>query len=293
MLFNSMNFLIFFPIVVLVLFIIPKRARIPWLLVVSYYFYMCWNSIYALLLVFSTLSTYVTGIYLEKTESIKRKKFYIAICCIANLGVLFVFKYFNFSIDSLNWILNISGKNSLNWRLDLLLPVGISYYTFQAIGYIIDVYRGTAAERNIIKYALFVSFFPVITAGPIERSSNMLKQFYEIERKKLWDYDRIKNGLLLIMWGLFQKVVLADRLALYVDTVYGNYQEHGFLVLLTATILFAFQLYCDFDGYTNMACGVAEVMGITIMKNFRRPYFASNIKDFWSRWHISLHIPFE
>lgn len=288
MLFNSMNFLIFFPIVVLVLFIIPKRARIPWLLVVSYYFYMCWNSIYALLLVFSTLSTYITGIYLEKTKSIKRKKLYIAICCIANLGILFVFKYFNFSIDSLNWILNISGKNALNWRLDLLLPVGISYYTFQAIGYIIDVYRGTAAEKNFIKYALFVSFFPVITSGPIERSSNMLKQFYEIERKKLWDYDRIKNGLLLIMWGLFQKLVLADRLALYVDTVYDNYQEYGFLVLLTATILFAFQIYCDFDGYTNMACGVAEVMGITIMKNFRRPYFASNIKDFWTRWHISL-----
>jgi len=286
MLFNSIDFLVFFPIVVLLLFVIPANLRIIWLLIVSYYFYMCWNKTYALLLLLSTISTYITGIFLGKTSEIRKKKIYVVTCLILNLGILFLFKYYNFSLECFGYLLNndIANKH----HLDLLLPVGISYYTFQAIGYIIDVYRGKAAEHDFVKYALFVSFFPTITSGPIERSSNLLKQFDELPTKALWDYDRVKNGILLILWGFFQKVVVADRLALYVDTVYDNYQEYGLLVLTAATILFAFQIYCDFDGYTNMACGVAEVIGIDIIKNFKRPYFATNIKEFWRRWHISL-----
>ncbi|MCI5584270.1 MAG: MBOAT family protein [Lachnospiraceae bacterium] len=286
--FNSINFMIFFPIVVVVLFCIPKRIRLVWLLVVSYYFYMCWNPGYALFLAFSTVSTYITGILLERAGGSKQKRLTIGLCCICNLGVLFLFKYSNFAIESLNYLLGLCGIKTVDYRFDLLLPVGISYYTFQAVGYIIDVYRGQAAEHNVVKYGLFVSFFPQLGAGPIERASNMLGQFEELQKRKLWDDERVKNGLLLILWGLFQKIILADRLALYVDTVYGNYQEYGLTVLTAATVLLAFQIYCDFDGYTNMACGVAEVMGIKIMKNFERPYLATNIKEFWRRWHISL-----
>ena len=285
--FDSVSFFIFFFIVVFVLFCIPKKARLGCLLVCNYYFYMCWNVKYALLLVYITLCTYFTARFLETAEEEKRKKLIVAVCCIASFSILFVFKYFNFFIDSINGLLHMTG-NTIGLRLDWLLPVGISYYTFQSVGYVIDVYRGEKAEHNLIKYAVFVSFFPQLGSGPIERGKNILGQLEELKTKNLWDYDRVKNGILLMLWGLFQKIVIADRLALYVDTVYGNYQEYGLLVIVTALVLYAFQLYCDFDGYTNIACGVAQVMGITLMQNFKRPYLASNIKDFWSRWHISL-----
>ena len=285
--FDSVSFFIFFSIVVFVLFCIPKKARLGCLLVCNYYFYMCWNVKCALLLVYITLCTYFTARFLETAEEEKRKKLIVAVCCIASFSILFVFKYFNFFLDSINSLLHMTG-NTIGIRLDLLLPVGISYYTFQSVGYVIDVYRGEKAEHNLIKYAVFVSFFPQLGSGPIERGKNILGQLEELKTKNLWDYDRVKNGILLMLWGLFQKIVIADRLALYVDTVYGNYQEYGLLVIVTALILYAFQLYCDFDGYTNIACGVAQVMGITLMQNFKRPYLASNIKDFWSRWHISL-----
>ena len=242
--FNSVQFLSFFPIVVIVLLTIPKKARISWLLICSYYFYMCWNPTYALLLAFSTLITYGTGILLEKSKEEKVKKQIIAICCVLNFAVLFVFKYFNFSIDSINWVLNKVGSGGINSRLDLLLPVGISFYTFQAIGYIIDVYRGAKAEHDFTKYALFVSFFPQLGSGPIERSKNMFPQLEELKTRNLWEYDRIKNGVLLLLWGMFQKIVIADRLALYVDTVYNNYQEYGLLVIFTAIVLYSFQIYC-------------------------------------------------
>lgn len=287
MIFNSIDFWIFFPMVVFILLIVPKKARVFWLLCCSYYFYMCWNPAYIIWLLLTTVSTYLTGIFLEKSKD-KYGKWMVAGCCVLNIGLIFIFKYLNFFIESISRIMEKAGRGAIDYRADILLPVGISYYTFQAVGYIIDVYRGREAERSFIKYALFVSFFPQIASGPIERSGNMLRQYDELEQKTLWDYDRIKNGLLLVLWGMFQKVILADRLALYVNTVYDNYTEYGLLVIVTATVLFAFQLYCDFDGYTNMACGMAEVMGITVMKNFKRPYFAVNIKDFWSRWHISL-----
>lgn len=289
MTFNSVHFFVFFLIAVLVLFFIQKKARLGWLLVCNYYFYMCWNAKYALLLLFSTLCTYIAGRFLENSKEEKNKKWIVAGCCIANFSILFVFKYFNFFANSINGLLNMAGNGkTIGWRLDLLLPVGISYYTFQSVGYMIDVYRGEKAEHNLVKYAVFVSFFPQLSSGPIERGKNILNQLEELKSKNLWDYDRMKNGILLMLWGLFQKIVIADRLALYVDTVYGSYQDYGLLVILTALVLYAFQLYCDFDGYTNIACGAAQVMGIRLMQNFRRPYFAVNIKDFWSRWHISL-----
>lgn len=288
MVFNSMQFILFFPIVVGVLLIVPKAFRIGWLLVTSYYFYMCWNPEYALLLGFSTLTTYLAGLALEKKTEEKHKKVIVAVCCLANLGILFVFKYFNFSIDSINWILNSMEKQPIQSHIDLLLPVGISFYTFQAIGYIVDAYRSGKAEHNLLKYALFVSFFPQLGSGPIERSKNIFPQLEALKTRNLWEYERIKNGFLLLLWGMFQKIVIADRLALYVDTVYGTYQNYGLLVIGTAIVLYSFQIYCDFDSYSNMARGVAQIMGVDIMQNFKRPYFATNIQEFWRRWHISL-----
>ena len=287
--FDSVHFFVFFLIVVFALFFLQKKARLVWLLVCNYYFYMCWNAKCALLLVFITLCTYIAGRFLETAKEEKSKKWIVAGCCIAGFSILFVFKYFNFFTDSINSLLHMAGSGkSIGLRLDLLLPVGISYYTFQAVGYVIDVYRGEKAEHNLVKYAVFVSFFPQLGSGPIERGRNILSQLDRLCVNSLWDYDRVKNGILLLLWGLFQKIVIADRLALYVDTVFGSYQEYGLLVLTTAMVLYAFQIYCDFDGYTNIACGAAQVMGITLMQNFKRPYFAVNIKDFWSRWHISL-----
>ena len=287
--FDSVHFFVFFLTAVLLLFFIHKKTRMVWLLACNYYFYMCWNAKSALLLAFITLCTYITGRLLEKEKEGKNKKWMIAGCCIVSFFVLFIFKYFNFFVDSINGLLNMAGSGrSIGLRLNLLLPIGISYYTFQAIGYVIDVYRGEKAEHNLIKYAAFVSFFPQLGSGPIERGRNILCQLEELGTRNLWDYERIKNGILLMLWGLFQKIVIADRLALYVDTVYGNYQNYGLLVIATALVLYAFQLYCDFDGYTNIACGVAQIMGIRLMRNFKRPYFATNIRDFWSRWHISL-----
>lgn len=287
--FDSVHFFLFFPVVVLILFFMHKKARLVWLLVCNYYFYMCWNTKYALLLGFVTLCTYMTGRLLETAKEEKRKKWTLAGCCIASFSILFVFKYFNFFLDSINSLLNMAGNGrGIGFRLDLLLPIGISFYTFQAVGYVIDVYRGEKAEHDLIKYAVFVSFFPQLGSGPIERGRNIFRQLEALKTKNLWDYDRIKDGILLMLWGLFQKIVMADRLALYVDTVFGNYQNYGLLVLITALVLYAFQLYCDFDGYTNIARGAAQVMGITLMQNFKRPYFATSIKDFWSRWHISL-----
>lgn len=288
MAFNSMQFMLFFPVVISILLVIPKTWRIGWLLIGSYYFYMCWNPEYALLLGISTLTTYLAGRALENSFEEKNKRRIVTICCLTNLGILFVFKYLNFSIDSINWLLNTMEREKIQSSIDLLLPVGISFYTFQAIGYIIDVYRGSKAEHDFIKYALFVSFFPQLGSGPIERSKNIFPQLEELKTRNLWEYERIKNGALLLFWGMFQKIVIADRLALYVDTVYTNYEEYGLLVIFAAIVLYSFQIYCDFAGYSNMARGVAQVIGINIMENFKCPYFATNIQEFWRRWHISL-----
>lgn len=289
MLFNSIDFLIFFPIVVLIYFVIPKCLRHIWLLLSSYYFYMSWNPKYALLIAASTIITYVSGLLLSNAHNIKKRKLIVSSSVLSNLGILIIFKYANFIISSINIQLHILGIQTINHRLDLLLPVGISFYTFQALSYTIDVYRGSIeAEKNIINYALFVSFFPQLVAGPIERSGHLLSQITQVDNFKLWNPTRITDGLLLMFWGLFQKLVIADRASIFVNNAYSSYQNYGFIELFTASVLFSIQIYCDFAGYTNIARGAAKVMGFDIIENFRQPYFATSIKDFWRRWHISL-----
>lgn len=290
MLFNSIDFLIFFPIVVLIFLIIPKRLRAVWLLIASYYFYMSWNPKYAVLIGISTIITYLSGTCIDKLNSDKKKRIVVALSLFSNLGILAVFKYANFALDTISVICSKLGKiNLIDRRLDLLLPVGISFYTFQALSYTIDVYRNNIkAEKNILDYALFVSFFPQLVAGPIERSGNLLKQIQNIKELHLWNCSRINDGLMLMFWGLFQKLVIADRASILVNQVYSNYQNYGFVELSVASVLFAFQIYCDFGGYTNIARGAAKVMGFSLMDNFKQPYLATNIKEFWRRWHISL-----
>lgn len=292
MLFNSIDFLIFFPIVISIFFIIPKKWRCIWLLISSYYFYMSWNPKYALLIAGSTVVTYLSGLFIEHANSKGKTtsmKLYVLASLIINLGILCFFKYANFFLSNLSLLFSHIGIGTIDKRFDFLLPVGISFYTFQALSYTIDVYRGQIkAERNLFKYALFVSFFPQLVAGPIERSKNLLTQIQNVENIQVWNFDRVRNGFLLMFWGLFQKLVIADRASLVVDKVITNYTNYGFIEISIAVILFAFQIYCDFGGYTNIARGAAQVMGVSLMQNFKQPYLARNIKEFWRRWHISL-----
>lgn len=289
MLFNSADFLIFFPIVVLIYFIVPKKVRYIWLLAASYYFYMCWNAKYALLLLFSTVTTWLAGLLIGKAKTIVWKKVSVAGCVVVNLTILFFFKYLDFFFEICNRILGILNVQLLEKPFDVLLPVGISFYTFQALGYIIDVYREKVSpEKNVLRYALFVSFFPQLVAGPIERSENLLRQVREIDNKKVFNYEDVTNGLILMAWGLFVKMVISDRIAILVDTVFDNFYMYGTVALLAGAIGFALQIYCDFMGYSTIAIGAARVMGFKLMENFETPYFAVSVSDFWKRWHISL-----
>ncbi len=289
MLFNSYEFMIFFPIVVIIFLIIPRGLRSLWLLVASYYFYMSWNPRYAVLIAFSTFVTYLSGILLDKAKCSGHRKLIVAGSFICNLAILFVFKYANFTLDTIAVILGRMGIGFTERRLDFLLPVGISFYTFQALGYTLDVYRREIrAEKNIISYALFVSFFPQLVAGPIERSGNLLGQIRNIRSINILNIDKIRSGLLLMLWGLFQKLVIADRASIMVGHIYDNYTGYGTLELSLATAVFAFQIYGDFAGYTNIARGAARIMGFELMENFRQPYLATSITDYWRRWHISM-----
>ena len=289
MLFNSFSFLLFFPIVVIAFFIIPHKLKKLWLLITSYYFYMCWNPRYVLLIVVSTIVTYICGILIEGMPSDKEERFVIIISFCINLGILAVFKYANFAIVTISNMMRHVGIEVADKRIDLLLPVGISFYTFQALGYIIDVYRGRIkAERNIINYALFVSFFPQLVAGPIERSGNLLTQIHKTEEISTFEWERMRYGLMLMLWGFFQKLLIADRISIITNRVFNGYANYNFGDLFIVTILFAFQIYCDFNGYTCIARGAAKVMGFNLMDNFNQPYLAVGIKDFWRRWHISL-----
>ncbi len=283
MLFNSFQFLIFFPLVTLVYFLIPQKVRYVWLLVASYYFYMCWNPTYVLLLLFSTGVTYAGALAIEKYEA---KKTFLVLTIVANLSVLFLFKYFDFAVDNINAVLGWFAKEPIRPAFDVLLPVGISFYTFQALGYTIDVYRKDIyAEKNFLKYALFVSFFPQLVAGPIERSKNLLKQLNE---HHMFSYERMRKGLLIMLWGYFLKLVIADRAAIFVNAVFADYVTYGGLYIVVAVLLFSAQIYCDFAGYSVIAMGAALVMGFRLMDNFNAPFFAKNTADFWKRWHISL-----
>lgn len=285
MVFNSFQFLVFFPIVIITYFIIPNKAKQLWLLLCSYFFYMSWNAKYGLLLLGITMLTYIAGIIIGKQKE-RNGKMAIAISVVISLGILFYFKYINFALGLLGSILSYMRIEIVLPQYDILLPVGISFFTFQSIGYVIDVYRKeTYAEKNFIKYALFVSFFPQLVAGPIERSKNLLKQL-AIPQK--FSYDNFREGFLMMLWGYFQKMVIADRIAIFVDVVYDNLDVyHGWYVIV-ATILFAFQIYCDFSGYSTIAIGAARILGISLMENFDAPYLATSVSAFWRRWHISL-----
>jgi D-alanyl-lipoteichoic acid acyltransferase DltB (MBOAT superfamily) len=285
MLFNSIHFAFFFVIVTTLYFAIPHKFRWLLLLVSSCYFYMAFIPVYILILGFTIVVDYFAGILLEKTEG-KKKKYFLIASLIANIGVLAIFKYYNFLNDNLSVILNSIGYQNTIPHLGILLPIGLSFHTFQAMSYTIEVYRGhQKAERHFGIYALYVMFYPQLVAGPIERPQNLLHQFYE---KHYFEYDRVVEGLKMMLWGLFMKLVIADRLAIYVNAVYNNAEQHTGLTLALATVFFAFQIYCDFAGYSNIAIGAAKVMGFKLMTNFNRPYFSRSISEFWSRWHISL-----
>ncbi|MBQ7765273.1 MAG: MBOAT family protein [Lachnospiraceae bacterium] len=289
MLFNSIDFFIFFPIVVLLYFIIPKKVRYIWLLISSYYFYMCWNAKYAILIAISTIITWISGLLIEKSKTVRGKKGVVAMSFISNLGILFVFKYFDFALANINRILAVVNVELISNPFDIILPVGISFYTFQALGYTMDVYRGELkAEKNPLRYALFVSFFPQLVAGPIERSKNLLTQLKKIDTEKMWNYDKAAEGVILIFWGLFMKMVIADRIAIFVNQIFLNIYAYGTIELILGAVAFAIQIYCDFNGYSTIAIGAAKVMGFELMENFKVPYFSTSIKEFWRRWHISL-----
>ena len=289
MLFNSQDFLIFLVLITLAYFIVPRKHRIITLLIASYVFYMGWNPKYVVLLAASTIITWISGILIHQSK--QRKKTIVALCFIANLSILIVFKYFYFLLDNVNVVLGgVFHAAPIEMPYNILLPVGISFYIFQALGYIIDVYRGTTQpERNIIRYGLFVSFFPQLVAGPIERSSNLISQIKDLETEKHdFDIASVKSGLIYMLWGFFMKLVIADRAAVLVNTVYDTYWRYGAFELLTATILFSIQIYCDFAAYSSIAIGVAKIFRIDLMENFNAPYLAVSIRDFWRRWHISL-----
>lgn len=286
MLFNSYSFLIFFPIVCAIYFLLPTiKWRNYFLLGASYYFYMNWEPVYALLLLSSTIITYCASLAIEKYGN--NRKLILTIGIILNLAILIFFKYYNFAAENITALLNYFHIGIQIPNLAILLPVGISFYIFQALGYMIDVYRkDIEPERNFFTYALFVSFFPQLVAGPIERSTNLLRQFYQ---KHKFESDRAISGVTLMLWGYFLKLVIADRCALYVDAVYNNMPNHTGSSIFLATILFCFQLYGDFAGYSYIAIGASNVMGFKLMDNFRRPYFFSvSVQDFWRRNHISL-----
>lgn len=241
---------------------------------------------YILILFFTIIIDYYAGILLENTYDKRKKKLYLALSLIANIGILAVFKYFNFINDNVHDIADLIGWNYGVENLKIILPIGLSFHTFQAMSYTIEVYRGNEkAERHFGIYALYVMFYPQLVAGPIERPQNLLYQFRQVHT---FEYQRVVDGLKLMMWGLFKKVVIADRLALLVDQVYNNPSDYYGTQVIFATILFAFQIYCDFSGYSDMAIGSAHLMGFKLMTNFNRPYFAKSIAEFWKRWHISL-----
>lgn len=285
MLFNSGQFLLFFPIVTALYFLLPHRLRWILLLIASCYFYMAFRPVYILILAFTILVDYLAGIWIEDAPSGHRKPYLIA-SIVANVGVLAFFKYFNFLNGIGQSVTAALGSPYPIPFLDIVLPIGLSFHTFQSLSYTIEVYRGNyRAERNLGIFALYVMFYPQLVAGPIERPQNLLHEFH---RKHFFDYGRAVSGLQLMMWGFFQKVFIADRLAPFVNAVYNDPHHYQGISFLVATVFFAFQIYCDFSGYTDIARGAALVMGFQLMLNFDRPYFSRSIAEFWKRWHISL-----
>lgn len=287
MIFNSIDYLFFLPLVVFIYFIIPHRFRWVLLLGASYYFYMVWKPEYILLIIASTLVDYFAGIMMGKQNSKQKRKKFLLLSLVANLGLLFVFKYFNFFNQELGRLYtSITSQTYSIQSLKVLLPIGISFYTFQTLSYSIDVYRGKRdPEKHLGYFALYVTFFPQLVAGPIERSDKLLPQ---LRKAKTFSYQNFMDGLLKICWGFFKKVVIADRVAVLVNTVYGDLPAFSGAYYIVATLGFAVQIYCDFSGYSDIAIGSAKIMGIDLMENFKMPYFSKSINEFWTRWHISL-----
>ena len=304
MLFNSLEFLLFFPVVSILYYWVPPRWRHGWLVLVSYLFYACFAPAYTLLLFGATLVTYLAGRGIEQARTAGSHTVHAAhhaspkaasngsgwllFALLLCLGLLFFFKYFNFLVgDVLQWVSAVFPEWGLRSPLlSLALPVGISFYTFQSLSYVFAVYKGTfPAERDFLYYAAFVSFFPLLCAGPIERAPHLLPQFHEVHS---FDLHRVKRGLLLMLWGYFQKIVLSDRAAILVEQVFGHYERYAGFQLVTAAVLFGLQIYGDFAGYSHLAIGAAEVMGFEVSRNFDTPYFSRSVGEFWRRWHISL-----
>ncbi len=285
MLFNSLQFLIFFPIVTALFFALPHRFRWALLLAASCFFYMAFRPVYILILIFTILVDYGAGIWIESAQGERRRRYLLLSIC-ANVGVLAAFKYFNFLNGNLMGLSHTLGLGYPIPNLNIILPIGLSFHTFQSLSYTVEVYRGRQkAERNLGIFALYVMFYPQLVAGPIERPQNLLHQFHE---EHFFDYTKVTNGLKLMCWGFFKKVVIADRLAPFVNQVYSDPRHYPGISLIFATVLFAFQIYCDFSGYSDIAIGAAEVMGFRLMTNFSRPYFSASIATFWKHWHISL-----
>ncbi|MDO4507498.1 MAG: MBOAT family O-acyltransferase [Spirochaetales bacterium] len=291
MLFNSYSFLIFFPITLLLYFLLPSKLKNLSLLADSYIFYMGWNAKYALLLLFCTAITFFSSLIIEKIKKsgdgkkqVKNRAI-LAVCISLIFCILFYFKYLNFFMELLAQFAAVLHIDFHPQKYSIVLPVGISFFSFQAVGYLIDVYRGDIyAERNFFRYALFVSFFPQLVAGPIERSKNLLKQLGKTYR---FDFANLKNGFITMLYGYFLKIVVADRSCIIVDHVYSNGNATGIQIAF-ATFIFSFQIYCDFCGYTTIAIGAAKILGMNLTQNFNTPYFSASFQEFWRRWHISL-----
>jgi alginate O-acetyltransferase complex protein AlgI len=289
MLFNSINFAIFLPIIfILYWFVTNKSLKLQnvLLLASSYFFYACWDWRFLFLLIFSTLLDYFTGIKMAESKNKKAKNFWFWLSISVNLSFLGVFKYYNFFIQSFADAIANVGVHVNPWTLNVILPIGISFYTFHGLSYVIDIYKDRIkAEKNIIDYSLFVSFFPLLVAGPIERATHLLPQ---IQKKRTFDYAQAVDGLRQILWGLFKKVVIADQCAQYANTIFNNSDDYSGSTLVLGAVFFAFQIYGDFSGYSDIAIGTARLFGIDLLRNFAFPYFSRDIAEFWRRWHISL-----
>jgi alginate O-acetyltransferase complex protein AlgI len=285
MLFNSLQFAAFFVTVTMLYFALPHRARGPMLLIASSYFYMAFIPRYILILFFTIAIDYAAGLLIEGSTTVARR-LWLVTSLVANLGVLAFFKYFDFLSDTIRAVASAADVPYSVPSLAIILPIGLSFHTFQSMSYTIEVYRGhQAAERNLAHFALYVMFYPQLVAGPIERPQNLLQQLKE---RHEFDYERARSGLQLMAWGFFKKIAVADRVAAAVNAVYGDPSLYSGSAILMATYLFAIQIYCDFSGYSDIAIGAAQVMGFRLMRNFDRPYFSRSISEFWRRWHISL-----
>jgi D-alanyl-lipoteichoic acid acyltransferase DltB (MBOAT superfamily) len=289
MFFNSIPFAIFLPVVFILYWFVTKNSmqlQNRFLLLASYFFYSCWDWRFLFLLVFSTFLDFATGLKIYKTETIKAKKVWLAISVIINLGFLGFFKYYNFFTESFAALLQSAGFKPHFETLKIILPVGISFYTFHGLSYVFDIYNGKIKPTsNWINYSLFVSFFPLLVAGPIERATHLLPQ---IENQRKFDYSKAVDGLRQILWGLFKKIVIADNCAEFANMIFNNSADYSGTTLLLGALLFTFQIYCDFSGYSDIALGTARVLGFELLRNFAFPYFSRDVAEFWRRWHISL-----